>query len=448
LAAVRRLFGTDGVRGVAGVDLTPELARRLGAAAARFALERSRDRSAEVVIGRDTRRSGPELERGVAEGVAAAGGHALLAGVLPTPGVATVGRTRAAALSCAVSASHNPWQDNGIKFLAGDGRKLSDEDEAAIERLLDAGGGAAGGDLRELPDAAGVYEAWLLERFADAASGLRGRFGLDCANGAAVAVAPRLLRDLGADFDAIGVDPDGVNINAGVGSTHLDALRALVREHRLAFGLAFDGDADRCLAVDSNGTLVDGDRIIAVLAIDLKRRGELAKERVVVTSMTNLAFHRLMERHGIAVEVTDVGDRYVTERMQGTGAVLGGEQSGHVVWSGPHTTGDGLATALMLVRALDRLDMSMDDAASVFTSYPQRLVGVRADRSRLVASERIWQEVEKGSAALGREGRVLVRASGTEPLVRVMVEAADDARCDSLCEEIAAVVRSEIGIEE
>jgi phosphoglucosamine mutase len=447
LAAGRRLFGTDGVRGVAGRDLTAALARRLGAAAAAFAHERT-GAPAEVVVGRDTRRSGPELEAAVADGVAAAGGTALLAGVLPTPGVAAVARGRGSALACAVSASHNPWPDNGIKFLAGDGRKLADADEARIEALMD-GTPAAGGRRSALPEAGVLYEGWLAERFGDAAAGLAGRrFGLDCANGAAYAVAPELLARLGADFVAIGVEPDGENINAGVGSTHLDALRALVARERLDFGLAFDGDADRCLAVDSRGRLVDGDRIIAILAIDLERQGELAEGRVVVTSMTNLGFHRLMEQHGIAVEVTDVGDRYVAERMQATGAELGGEQSGHVVWSGPHTTGDGLATALMLTRALARLDMSMDDAAEVFRSYPQHLVGVRADRAALASSERIWHEVDRANAALGRDGRVLVRASGTEPLVRVMVEAASEAECRRLCDHVADVVRSEIGQED
>jgi phosphoglucosamine mutase len=431
---VRRLFGTDGVRGVAGVDLTAALARDLGAAAAAWA-----GAGARVVIGRDTRESGPGLEDALVEGIVAAGGRALRAGVLPTPGVAIVTRRRGAELGCVISASHNPYRDNGIKFLGGDGRKLDDAAEAAVEALVGSAPAAPGGDDTAILDATEGYVEWLASTYGE---GVRAPGGLvvDCANGAAWETAPLLLDRLGVPAELVGVEPDGRNINAGVGSTHLEAVTAAVAAAGAACGLAFDGDADRCLAVDARGRPVDGDAIIAAVAL---ARG---LERVVVTSMTNLGFHRLMERHGIAVEVTDVGDRYVLERMLATGATLGGEQSGHVVDLAHHTTGDGLATALMLLAALDRLGMSMAQLAELVVPFPQRLVAVRADRSALAGSARIWQEVAAAEAKLGRDGRIVVRASGTEPVVRVMVEAEDAAQCAHLCNHLVDVVEAEIGV--
>ena len=344
---MRTLFGTDGVRGVAGVDLTADLARELGAAAAAWAGE-----DARVLIGRDTRESGPELDEAVAEGIVSAGGRAVHAGVIPTPGVAVLTRLGEADLGCVISASHNPYQDNGIKFLGGDGR----------------------------------------------------------------------------------------NINAGVGSTHLEALGAAVRTAGAGCGLAFDGDADRCLAVDASGRPVNGDAIIAAIALARK------VDRVVVTSMTNLGFHRVMRERGIAVEVTDVGDRYVLERMLATGATLGGEQSGHIVDLVHHTTGDGIATALMLLAALGALGMSMTDLADLVVPFPQRLVAVNADRAALGSAERVWKEVAAAEAKLGPDGRVVLRASGTEPVVRVMVEAENAAICDEVCEHLVQVVQTEIGV--
>jgi phosphoglucosamine mutase len=261
-------------------------------------------------------------------------------------------------------------------------------------------------------------------------------------------VAPAAYRAAGADVIAIHATPDGLNINDGCGSTHLSKIKDAVLAHGAAVGLAHDGDADRCLAVDRGGRLVNGDCIVALLALDRQSRGELPDDRVVVTSMTNLGFHDLMRRSGIVVEVTDVGDRYVLERMLSTGAALGGEQSGHIIDLTHHTTGDGLATALMLLGAMDRLGMAMEDVADLITPYPQRLVGVRADRGLLASADRVWQEVDAVSANLGEHGRVIVRASGTEPLVRVMVEARDPRLCDLLCDRLAEVVRREIGIGE
>jgi len=436
---VRKLFGTDGIRGQAGVDLTESLARDLGAAAGRFA-----GPGRTILIGRDTRESGVALEAALIEGVVAAGAVAVSAGVIPTPGVAVLARETGAALGCVISASHNPFQDNGIKFLVGDGRKLADNDEAEIERLMNNDEGEGRGHAEQLADAGGRYIAWLAATYGD---GVQPGFsiGIDCANGAAWSCGPALFELLGERVDRIGCEPDGRNINAGVGSTHLAAIAELVDGHGLDLGIAFDGDADRCLIVDGRGRSVNGDVILAVLAIDLHRRGLLAADTVVVTSMTNLGFHRLMGDNGIAVEVTDVGDRYVLERMLQTGATLGGEQSGHVVDLTHHTTGDGLATALMLLASLHRLGLSAEEANDMLRPFPQRLVAVPADRSLLPSADRIWQEVEALSEKLGKDGRIVLRASGTEPLVRVMVEAEDESECERICGHLAGLVETEIG---
>jgi phosphoglucosamine mutase len=437
--AARELFGTDGVRGRAGVDLTEQLARDLGAAAARFA-----GPGEEILIGRDTRESGPPLEAALVAGIVSAGGVAVRAGVIPTPGVAVLARDVGAALACVISASHNPFEDNGIKFLGGDGRKLADAEEARIESLMGSADGGPGGRVERLDDAWAVYVQWLAATYGeDVEPGLR--VGIDCANGAAWQAAPALFEQLGERVEQIGCEPDGRNINAGVGSTHLDAIAGLVAAHDLDLGIAFDGDADRCLAVDGAGRPVNGDVIIATLAIDLHRRGLLAGGRVVVTSMTNLGFHRLVRGHGIEVEVTDVGDRYVLERMLETGAVLGGEQSGHVVDLRNHTTGDGLATALMFLGALHRLGLQPEQANDMLVPFPQRLVAVPADRSLLPSADRIWQEVGAVTEKLGDGGRVVLRASGTEPLVRVMVEAEDESECERICQRLVELVQTEIG---
>ncbi|HEX5196921.1 MAG TPA: hypothetical protein VFW26_06935, partial [Gaiellales bacterium] len=298
---------------------------------------------------------------------------------------------------------------------------------------------------RRLEGALETYMDWLAADYGEPVPGGL-RLGVDCAHGAAHLAGPRLLRRVGVHVQAIGDAPDGRNINAGVGSTHLDALAELVRSHGLDGGLAFDGDADRCLAVDSRGRPVNGDAVIAALAIDRHRRGALDAGRVVVTSMTNLGFHRLMAEHGIAVEVTDVGDRYVLERMLATGATLGGEQSGHVIDLVHHTTGDGLATALMLLAALARLDTDLDAVAELVTPFPQRLVAVPADRAALPGARAVWQAVRAAEAELGADGRVVLRASGTEQVVRVMVEAADETQCQAICDRLAGIVRREIGV--
>jgi phosphoglucosamine mutase len=430
---MRKLFGTDGVRGVAGVDLTLDLARELGAAVVQWSGAGSR-----VVIGRDTRESGAALEDALVEGVFAAGGKALRAGVIPTPGVAVLTRLERAELGCVISASHNPYQDNGIKFLSGDGRKLDDSSEAAIEAIVGRTALVGGGGDSVLGDSVARYLDWLVTTYGAGAPPWP--VVLDCANGAAHVVAPAIFSMVGTVVSTIGTHPDGRNINAGVGSTHLEAVAAATAGSGAACGIAFDGDADRCLAVDPSGRTVSGDAIIAAIA--LARRAT----RVVVTSMTNLGFHRVMEERGIEVEVTGVGDRYVLAGMLATGATLGGEQSGHVVDLEHHTTGDGIATALMLLAALDRLGMSMADLVDLVVPFPQRLVAIPADRAALESSQRIRDEVAAAEAKLGRDGRIVVRASGTEPVVRVMVEAADAAVCADLCNHLVEIVQTEIGV--
>ena len=439
MTALRKLFGTDGVRGVAGVDLTEDLARELGAAATAVAGPGCR-----VVLGRDTRESGPALEAALVEGIVAGGGAALTAGVIPTPGVAILVGRLGADLGCVISASHNAYADNGIKFLGADGRKLPDAAEADVEAAMGSAPGPGGGAVEPVEDAVERYADWLLETYGEGVQGDR-LVVFDCANGAAAAAARLLAEGVHLDARFIGAEPDGRNINDRVGSTHLGAVAAAVEAAEADCGLAFDGDADRCLAVDRRGRPVNGDAIIAALAIERHGRHALAGERVVVTSMTNLGFHRLMREHGIAVEVTDVGDRYVLERMLDTGATLGGEQSGHVIDLEHHTTGDGLATALMLLGVLDRLNVSMEEVVDLVRPFPQKLVAVPADRGALEGADRIWQEVRAAEAKLGEDGRVVLRASGTEAVVRVMVEAADATECERLCDHLSDVVTAEIG---
>jgi phosphoglucosamine mutase len=421
----RRYFGTDGVRGIVGEDLTPQLVERLGRAATLWM-----GGGAAVFIGRDTRRTGRELERAFASGVASAGGHAVLAGILPTPAVALL----ALDLGVVISASHNPPEYNGVKFFRKDGSKLTDDDEEAIEALLEASpSDPKSGQVDDLEVAVDSYLDLVLERFGTDLTGLR--IGVDCANGAYTWIAPRAFEELGAEVVAIGVDPDGTNINVGCGATDLRALRGLVRDQGLDLGVAFDGDGDRMLAVDENGDVLDGDQIVAVLALDL------GVDRVAVTTMTNLGFHRLMEEHGVQVLVTDVGDRYVLEALKRDGGLLGGEQSGHVIYLDGHVTGDGLAAALLLCGAVSGRPVS--EVAAVMERYPQVKENVRVTRRQL--SDRIRHEVDRVNAELDGTGRVLVRPSGTEPVVRVLAEAETDEAAASLCASITALVQQELG---
>jgi phosphoglucosamine mutase len=419
---LRRYFGTDGVRGVVGQDLTVDLVERLGKAATLWS---GRGR---VFIGRDTRGSGPELEEAFARGVVAAGGNAVLAGVLPTPAVALL----ALDLGVVVSASHNPPEYNGIKLFDKNGSKLTDDDEEAIETLLDAPE-RGGGSVDRLDVYTDSYLDHVVERFGSDLTGLR--IAVDCANGAYAGVAPGAFERLGADVTAIGDAPDGTNINMGCGATDLVLLQETVRAGGHDLGVAFDGDGDRMLAVDGDGNPVDGDQILAVLAL------HLGVDVVAVTVMTNLGFHRLMEERGIRVLTTPVGDRYVLEALRRENATLGGEQSGHVICLRDHVTGDGLAAALLLCDAIR--GRSLAEAAAIMPRFAQAKENVRVSRrevpeAALAAAQQLNDELD-GS------GRVLVRASGTEPLIRVLGEAETPEKAEEYCGRIAALVKRELG---
>src|SRR3989449_5512857 len=421
-AVPRRYFGTDGVRGIVGRDLTADLVERLGRAATIWS---GRGR---IFVGRDTRASGPELEEALARGVASAGGNAVVAGVLPTPAVALLTLD----LGCVITASHNPPEYNGVKFFDRDGQKLSDAEEEEIEALLDSVP-AGGGDIDEVGVATDSYLEHVVERFGSDLSGLK--IGVDCANGAYSGLAPQALTQLGAEVTAIGDNPDGTNINVGCGATDLRLLQRTVVGRGLDLGVAFDGDGDRMLAVDGKGEIVDGDQIVAVLAL------ERDVELVAVTVMANLGLHRLMSEHGIRVVTTDVGDRYVLEALRREGGILGGEQSGHLIWLDGHVTGDGLVAALLLCGALH--GRPLGEVAAVMPRFPQARENVAVAERRLTSA--IQAEVERVNAELGDSGRVLVRPSGTEPVVRVLAEAESAQEAETLCARIAALVRRELG---
>jgi phosphoglucosamine mutase len=432
----RKLFGTDGVRGEAGTFLTAELATALGRATT-WSLEAERP---QVLIVRDTRESGPMLEAALAAGIAAAGGDALLAGVLPTPAAAILVKRLGLDLAAVVSASHNPFGDNGIKFFDGSGVKLADEVEAEIEAKLDEAPAAdRPGQVRELNGGLADYLRELQSAFALDLSGRR--VVLDCANGATFEAAPAIFERLGAEVETIGVEPDGRNINAGCGSTHIETLAERVAASDAEIGFAFDGDGDRVLAVDGSGRVHDGDELIALAARGMKARGELG-DGVVVTVMSNYGFHQAMEEAGIEVAVTQVGDRYVIDEMMRRDWKLGGEQSGHIICSDFVSTGDGIAAALTTMRELG--SASLADAVPM-SKLPQVLVNVEvADREAINGAAAVWEAVEQEEKNLEGRGRVLLRPSGTEPLVRVMVEAPTNEEAAAVCERLVSVVRREL----
>lgn len=439
-----RLFGTDGVRGLAnGELLTPEFAVGVCASAART-LSNGSGRRPLAVVGRDPRASGEMLEAAVVAGLTSAGADAIRVGVLPTPGVAHLVAETGADLGVMISASHNPMPDNGIKLFAAGGHKLPDDVEDAIEQQFAEGLGARPtgdgiGRVWDAPDATDVYVAHLLSAAPGSLSGLR--VVVDCAHGAAALAAPEAYRQAGADVIALHAEPDGLNINDGVGSTHLDLLRSAVLEHGADLGIAHDGDADRCLAVDATGAVVDGDRIMAVLALAMRDAGELAHDTLVATVMSNLGLHIAMREAGITLDTTKVGDRYVLERLREGGFTLGGEQSGHVVLPGHATTGDGLLTALRLMSRVAQTGTPLAELASVVTVLPQVLRNVPvADKDAVAASADVAEAVAKAEAELGDTGRVLLRPSGTEQLVRVMVEAPSEAEADAVAGRLAGIV--------
>ncbi|NQP61059.1 phosphoglucosamine mutase [Streptococcus suis] len=446
-----KYFGTDGVRGEANVELTPELAFKLGRFGG-YVLSQHETDVPRVFVARDTRISGQMLEAALIAGLLSVGIHVYKLGVLATPGVAHLVKTEKASAGVMISASHNPAQDNGIKFFAGDGFKLDDVLEAEIEALLDAEEdtllrpSAKGlGDVVEYPEGLRKYQQFLVSTGTDL-DGMK--VALDTANGAAATSARQIFVDLGADLTVMAEKPDGLNINEGVGSTHPEKLQELVKETGSQIGLAFDGDSDRLIAVDENGDLVDGDRIMYIVGKYLADRGLLAKNTIVTTVMSNLGFHKALDREGIEKAVTAVGDRYVVEEMRKEGYNVGGEQSGHVILMDYNTTGDGQLTAVQLTKIMKETGKKLSELAAEVTIYPQKLVNIRVENSmkdKAMEVPAIAAIIEKMEAEMAGNGRILVRPSGTEPLLRVMAEAPTDAEVDYYVDTIADVVRAEIG---
>jgi phosphoglucosamine mutase len=441
-----RLFGTDGVRGIANADLTPELAFRLGEAAGHFLGDKGRGR---IVVGRDTRRSGEMLEAAMVAGICSGGADALVAGIVPTPAVAFLTRELGADGGVVISASHNPAAYNGIKFFSRDGFKLPDELEDEIEEFTvserdwERPIGAEIGRMIHVDDAVTRYVSHAIDTLDTDLSGMS--IAVDCGHGAASVATPRALRELGATVISLNCEWNGMDINDGCGSTDLGPLTELVKSHQVDFGIAHDGDADRVLAVDDEGNEVDGDLIMAICAVQMKEQGILPGDTVVSTVMCNLGFEIAMREHGINVIKTKVGDRYVLEQMRSSGATLGGEQSGHVIFLEHNTTGDGLVTALQVAAAIKRSGTPLSRLRTVMTRYPQVLVNVPVkDKGLLGASSAVAAAISEAEETLGESGRVLVRASGTEPLVRVMAEAADSSAAAIVVERLVEVVRTEL----
>jgi phosphoglucosamine mutase len=452
----QRLFGTDGIRGLANRKLTAELALNVSVSAAHILIEstkeRTKDQKPKAIVGSDSRASGEFLEAAVVAGLTSAGVDVYRVGVLPTPAIAYLVKESGAELGVMLSASHNPMPDNGIKLFARGGGKLDDEIEDKIEAHMNETSlkewkrpiGREVGRVVEDKSATERYLKFLLSAVDTKLIGLK--VVVDCANGAASFVAPEALRRAGAEVIAVANTPDGWNINDGVGSTHLDFLKTEVKKHKADLGIAHDGDADRCLAVDGDGNEIDGDQIMTILATALHSRGELPKTTVVATVMSNLGFFKAMEKAGINVETTGVGDRYVLEKLLTDDLILGGEQSGHVIYRKYTNTGDGILTALLLLQELKRSQMSLKEAASTMSKFPQVLINVKdVAKEKLEGNSAIKLAVAKSEADLNGSGRVLLRASGTEALVRVMVEASTDTLASSVAQELAEIVKKELG---
>jgi len=447
-----KYFGTDGVRGEANVELTPELAFKLGRFGG-YVLSQHATEAPKVLVGRDTRISGEMLEAALIAGLLSVGIHVYKLGVLATPAVAYLVKTEGVSAGVMISASHNPALDNGIKFFGGDGFKLDDEKEAEIEALLDASEdtlprpSAEGlGTVVDYPEGLRKYEAYLVST-GTALEGMK--VALDTANGAASTSARQIFADLGAQITVIGETPDGLNINLNVGSTHPEALQELVKESQSAIGLAFDGDSDRLIAVDENGEIVDGDKIMYIIGKYLSEKGQLVQNTIVTTVMSNLGFHKALDREGINKAVTAVGDRYVVEEMRKSGYNLGGEQSGHVILMDYNTTGDGQLSAVQLTKIMQETGMSLSQLASEVTIYPQKLVNIRVEntmKDKAMEVPAIKAIIDKMEEEMAGNGRILVRPSGTEPLLRVMAEAPTTEEVDYYVDTIAEVVKAEIGI--
>ncbi|QNU17562.1 phosphoglucosamine mutase [Geobacillus zalihae] len=447
-----KYFGTDGVRGVANRELTPELAFQIGRCGG-YVLTKSAERP-KVLIGRDTRISGHMLEGALVAGLLSIGAEVMRLGVISTPGVAYLTKALGAQAGIMISASHNPVQDNGIKFFGPDGFKLSDEQEAEIEALIDSAEdmlprpiGAGLGQVNDYFEGGQKYLQYLKQTIDEEDfSGMK--IALDCAHGATSSLATYLFADLDADVVTMGASPNGLNINEGVGSTHPEALAAFVKEKGADVGLAFDGDGDRLIAVDERGNIVDGDQIMYICAKYLKETGRLKQQTVVSTVMSNLGFYKALEAQGIKSVQTAVGDRYVVEEMKKNGYNLGGEQSGHIIFLDYNTTGDGMLTALQLVNIMKIKGKPLSELAGEMKKYPQLLVNVRvADKEKAMENEQVKNVIQEVEAEMNGNGRVLVRPSGTEPLVRIMAEAPTEEACRAYVERIADVVRREMGTE-
>lgn len=447
-----KYFGTDGVRGEANVELTPELAFKLGRFGG-YVLSQHEEETPLVFVGRDTRISGEMLEHALIAGLLSVGIRVYKLGVIATPGVAYLVRTEKASAGVMISASHNPAMDNGIKFFGGDGFKLDDDRELEIEALLDAPDdtlprpSAQGlGTVMEYPEGLRKYQEFLVSTGVQL-DGLH--VVLDTANGAASTSARQVFADLGAQLTVIGETPDGLNINDGVGSTHPEHLQEKVKEVGATIGLAFDGDSDRLIAVDENGEIVDGDKIMYIIGSFLSSQGLLEKNTIVTTVMSNLGFHKALDAKGIHKEITAVGDRYVVEEMRKSGYNLGGEQSGHVVIMDYNTTGDGQLTGVQLTKIMQETGKKLSELAAEVTIYPQKLVNIRVENSmkdKAMEVPAIREIIEKMEAEMAGNGRILVRPSGTEPLLRVMAEAPTHEEVDYYVDTIAAVVQAEIGL--
>ncbi|ARK28566.1 phosphoglucosamine mutase [Halalkalibacter krulwichiae] len=445
-----KYFGTDGVRGVANTELTPELAFKLGRMGG-YVLTKHTEKP-RVIIGRDTRISGEMLESALVAGLLSIGAEVMRLGVISTPGVAFLTKALSADAGVMISASHNPVPDNGIKFFGPDGFKLLDQQEEEIERLLDGEDELprpVGGELGQLNDyfeGSQKYLQFLKQTVQEDFSGLH--IALDCAHGAASSLAPHLFADLEADISTMGTSPNGVNINENCGSTHPEALAELVREKGAQIGLAFDGDADRLIAIDENGEIVDGDKIMFICAKFMKEQGWLKHGTVVSTVMSNLGFYKGLEEIGVEFKQTAVGDRYVMEEMRKGGFNLGGEQSGHIIFLDHVTTGDGLLSALQLVNIMKITGKPLSKLAAEMETFPQKLVNVRVtDKHAVSDNEKVSAVIAEVESEMAGEGRVLVRPSGTEPLVRVMVEAKTEELCDNYVDAIVTVVQEEMGLE-
>jgi phosphoglucosamine mutase len=447
-----KYFGTDGVRGVANSELTPELAFKLGRFGG-FVLTKDKDRP-KVLIGRDTRVSGHMLEGALVAGLLSIGAEVMRLGVISTPGVSYLTKALGAQAGVMISASHNPVADNGIKFFGPDGFKLSDEQELEIEELIDRQDdqlprpvGADLGQVMDYFEGGQKYLQYLKNSVDEDFSGIH--IALDCAHGATSSLATHLFADLDADISIMGASPNGININAGVGSTHPEALAAMVKEKGADVGLSFDGDGDRLIAIDEKGNIIDGDQIMYICGKYMKEQGRLKHSTIVSTVMSNLGFYKGLEGHGINSVPTAVGDRYVVEEMKQSGFNLGGEQSGHIIFLDYNTTGDGLLTGLQLVNIMKATKKTLSELASDMIKFPQKLVNVRVtDKHHVTDNEKVKAVIEQVEAEMAGNGRILVRPSGTEPLVRVMAEAPTEELCDTYVERIVTVVKAEMELKE